>query len=237
MLNSSIVLLNSDPSLINKTNCYVLGWGTINDTVKVSPEVLQELSLPIIEHHYCIIKFGYKNYDSKTMFCAGHIEGGRSSCMGDSGGPFVCESKSEPNLYVLQGLVSFGTKSCAKPGYPAVFTNIPVFIGWISQKTKIFIYQKSIKNCKANDKSRLIFISFIEETSPIAEEASNLFLFICLITIIIIILVAAIVKVLKDNSKIFNKILESLIKKPMKSTVKTIEKFKYNSEFVSESSS
>lgn len=56
------------------------------------------------------------------MICAGLEKGGKDSCSGDSGGPFVVDG-------VLAGLVSWG-RGCAEAGYPGVYTNVVLFRDW-----------------------------------------------------------------------------------------------------------
>lgn len=45
------------------------------------------------------------------------------ACVGDSGGPLICDS-------VQYGITSFGL-GCAQLGMPAVFTNVSAFHDWI----------------------------------------------------------------------------------------------------------
>lgn len=60
---------------------------------------------------------------TEAMICAGlENEGGKDSCSGDSGGPFVVDGK-------LAGLVSWG-RGCAEAGYPGVYTNVALFSNW-----------------------------------------------------------------------------------------------------------
>lgn len=52
---------------------------------------------------------------------------------GDSGGPLMLQRKleiSSEHNYFLMGIVSYGY-SCAKEGYPGVYTRVAPFMGWI----------------------------------------------------------------------------------------------------------
>ncbi|KAK7805532.1 hypothetical protein U0070_023135 [Myodes glareolus] len=58
------------------------------------------------------------------MLCAGHWEGGKDTCMGDSGGPLICDG-------VLQGTTSWGGNPCAWPRRPSMFTELKLYKKWI----------------------------------------------------------------------------------------------------------
>lgn len=52
---------------------------------------------------------------------------------GDSGGPLMLQRKLEQSSkynYFLMGIVSYG-HSCAKEGYPGVYTRVSMFMSWI----------------------------------------------------------------------------------------------------------
>lgn len=63
-------------------------------------------------------------------------EGGIDTCQGDSGGPLVCLASSETNLYVVQGITSFGN-GCALPRNPGAYTSVAKYIDWIVRETKL----------------------------------------------------------------------------------------------------
>jgi len=64
-----------------------------------------------------------------NQLCAGYAEGGRDSCVGDSGGPLIATYEG-----VIQqvGVVSFGY-GCAQPDFYGIYTDVPYFIGWVNQ--------------------------------------------------------------------------------------------------------
>lgn len=113
----------------DKSKCYSTGWGTTQYGSK--SDVLQEAKMPIINDAYCKSAYWHM-FKKDIMLCAGYKEGGISSCYGDSGGPLQCIM--EDKRYFLHGITSWGL-GCAKPGFPAVYTRVKAFIGWIKKKT------------------------------------------------------------------------------------------------------
>lgn len=73
-----------------------------------------------------------KTVITEKQLCAGGVIG-KDSCGGDSGGPLMLidSVEGQPPKYFLIGLVSFGTKRCAKTNLPAVYTRIAYFLPWI----------------------------------------------------------------------------------------------------------
>ena len=59
------------------------------------------------------------------MICAGYLEGGKDACVGDDGGPFVCNGQ-------LQGIVSWGI-DCAAPGYTHMYVRVCEYVDWIEK--------------------------------------------------------------------------------------------------------
>lgn len=76
-------------------------------------------------------------YDEQTginidldVVCAGYMKGRCGVCAGDSGGPLVqFTSDGRP---VLVGITS-RTYGCAWAGWPAIFTRISSFVGWLEE--------------------------------------------------------------------------------------------------------
>ena len=61
-------------------------------------------------------------------FCAGYHEGGKDSCNGDEGGPFVCNGQ-------VQGIVNW-RHGCAEKNRPGVYTRVCDYIDWIEKIIK-----------------------------------------------------------------------------------------------------
>ena len=66
------------------TRCWLTGWGTLQSGGS-QPEILQQVSVPVVSQGTC--KKSYKNKIHDSMICAGYPEGGKDACQGDSGNP------------------------------------------------------------------------------------------------------------------------------------------------------
>merc|ERR1712121_382477 len=104
------------------TICPVTGWGTTSEGGSLG-RVLQKVDVPVVSDADCRDSYGSSSvYDS--MICAGFPQGGKDSCQGESGGPFMCGNE-------LSGIVSWGY-GCAEPGYPGVYTQTSYFVDWLN---------------------------------------------------------------------------------------------------------
>lgn len=123
------VCLAADHSVFNNgTDSWITGWGDISEGVSLpSPNVLQEVKIPIVGNRQCNCLYGVGNI-TENMICAGLLEGGKDSCQGDSGGPMVSRQSS---VWVQSGVVSFGI-GCAQPEYPGVYTRVSRYQEWIT---------------------------------------------------------------------------------------------------------
>ncbi|XP_077080767.1 transmembrane protease serine 9-like [Siphateles boraxobius] len=123
------VCLAADHSVFNNgTHSWITGWGDIGEGVSLpSPNVLQEVEVPIIGNRQCNCLYGVRNI-TDSMICAGLPDGGKDSCQGDSGGPMVSRQSS---VWVQSGVVSFGI-GCARPEYPGVYTRVSRYQEWIT---------------------------------------------------------------------------------------------------------
>ena len=116
------------------------------------PNLLQKVTVPIVEHSKCRKSYAGISEVTPRMICAG--TGEKDSCNGDSGSPLLCHancgrgqskskfgafstlSQANSNLdsrftpYVVCGLVSWGL-GCARPGKPGVYSNVSVMRNWI----------------------------------------------------------------------------------------------------------
>ncbi|XP_071524797.1 trypsin-1-like [Panulirus ornatus] len=106
-------------------DCVVSGWGTTTEGGS-SPNVLQQVTVPIVSDAECRDAYGQNEIDD-SMICAGVPEGGKDSCQGDSGGPLAC---SDTGSLYLAGIVSWGY-GCARPNYPGVYCEVAYFVDWI----------------------------------------------------------------------------------------------------------
>ncbi|XP_056617606.1 trypsin-2-like [Triplophysa dalaica] len=102
------------------TMCLVSGWGNTMSSTADSNK-LQCLQIPILSDSDC--NNSYPGMITKSMFCAGYLQGGKDSCQGDSGGPVVCNNE-------LQGIVSWGY-GCAERNHPGVYAKVCNFSQWL----------------------------------------------------------------------------------------------------------
>ncbi|CAH1111932.1 unnamed protein product [Psylliodes chrysocephalus] len=100
----------------------VSGWGSLSIAFPDAVDQLRTVQLPVLDQNYCQRRYNMVKL-TDNMFCAGYREGGKDSCQGDSGGPYVIDG-------VLYGMVSWGF-NCAQPGYPGIYTNVPMLRDFI----------------------------------------------------------------------------------------------------------
>ncbi|XP_077564125.1 trypsin-1-like isoform X1 [Haemaphysalis longicornis] len=108
----------------------VSGWGRLKYGQSYIPNVLQKVSVEVLDNEKCRTWFkdkGRKEQIFDTMMCAGYQEGGRDSCQGDSGGPLTF--KKDERVYLI-GLVSWGVQ-CAMPSLPGVYTRVSEYVDWV----------------------------------------------------------------------------------------------------------
>ncbi|XP_053619446.1 mucin-3B-like isoform X2 [Plodia interpunctella] len=109
--------------------CTVVGWGQLYEHERVFPDTLQEVELPVISTAECRRRTRllplYRVTDD--MFCAGYERGGRDACLGDSGGPLMCQ---ESGRWYIYGVTSNGY-GCARAKRPGVYTKVSNYIDWV----------------------------------------------------------------------------------------------------------
>ncbi|XP_061073373.1 mannan-binding lectin serine protease 1 isoform X1 [Conger conger] len=122
----------------------VAGWGISNPNVSTDDpapsdlgersDVLQYVKLPVVEQEECRSSYAsrYRKYNiTENMFCAGFFEGGRDTCLGDSGGAFVMEDP-HTGRWVAQGLVSWGgPEKCGSQRVYGVYTRVSNYMTWL----------------------------------------------------------------------------------------------------------
>ncbi|XP_054729750.1 kallikrein-4-like [Anastrepha obliqua] len=102
--------------------CTVLGWGRLFFHGPMPAETMY-VDLQVWSPILCAT---YEEYYLPSMLCAGFIrDPERDSCMGDSGGPLICDEK-------LYGVVAAGI-GCGTPGFPGFYTNVYKFARWIDE--------------------------------------------------------------------------------------------------------
>ncbi|KAI3387469.1 hypothetical protein SNEBB_005918 [Seison nebaliae] len=107
--------------------CYVTGFGKTDQNSNIPSPILRHVRLKIFKPQECRTPQTEKWIDDvgDNAFCAGLLEGGKDSCNGDSGGPFVCYEE-DIQRWLLYGVVSFSTaiNSCAQKDEPGFYTNV-----------------------------------------------------------------------------------------------------------------
>ncbi|KAM9352853.1 complement C1r subcomponent-like [Symphorus nematophorus] len=116
---------------------WVSGFGITNIYPPQITKKLKYVHLPVVEQGTCrnsvnMLKRTRKNLPSVTynMFCAGLPEGGKDSCLGDSGGPFAL--RDDDGRFWAAGIVSWGV-DCGQQGTYRVFSRVKNYIDWINK--------------------------------------------------------------------------------------------------------
>ncbi|KAK1344725.1 hypothetical protein QTO34_013423 [Cnephaeus nilssonii] len=126
-----ICVLTSSDEFQNRSDCWVTGWGDIQENEELpAPYTLQEVEVGIINTTMCNYMFTQPSYRYNIwgdMICAGDAQGGKDACFGDSGGPLACERKG---LWYQVGVVSWGV-GCGRPNRPGVYTNVSTHFKWM----------------------------------------------------------------------------------------------------------
>ncbi|XP_072798591.1 brain-specific serine protease 4 isoform X1 [Vicugna pacos] len=128
-----ICLPDSSVRLLPDTNCWIAGWGSINDGVPLPhPQTLQKLKVPIIDSGVCSRLYwrgAGQGAITEDMLCAGYLEGERDACLGDSGGPLMCQVEG---TWLLAGIISWG-EGCAERNRPGVYISLAAHRSWVQR--------------------------------------------------------------------------------------------------------
>ncbi|XP_051520829.1 mannan-binding lectin serine protease 1 isoform X1 [Myxocyprinus asiaticus] len=118
---------------INTANTSSSTSGLTSDSGAVS-DLLQYVKLPVVPQDECKASYASRsiNYNiTSNMFCAGFYEGGRDTCLGDSGGAFVIQD-DHSGRWVAQGLVSWGgPEECGSQRVYGVYTRVANYVRWL----------------------------------------------------------------------------------------------------------
>lgn len=123
--------LNRQP-IADGTPVSVTGWGARSDAEADSASaVIIRVDLRAMDTATCSRRPSRAGKVDDRVFCASSPSD--ATCRGDSGGPVV-PTNGAP---VLAGLVSWGSKSCARSDKPGVYTRIDQFIPWIDAAMRL----------------------------------------------------------------------------------------------------
>jgi len=127
-----ICLAPADSNLYVNTLATLSGWGKPADSASGISPVLRKTNSTIITNAACANVYG-------TVVTADHIcigtSDGHGSCNGDSGGPL--SDVSADGIFNQIGVVSFGSSLGCQVGFPAGFSRVTSYLGWISSITGI----------------------------------------------------------------------------------------------------
>lgn len=150
-----IALPDANTDIYDGNLCVTTGWGNLVSTfyfhlnrislnffftlyhrigetqsANESFQFLRKVDVPIFNEKEC--SKAYKTTITPRMICAGHYEGGKDSCSGDSGGPLRCYHKiNGTTTLLLIGVVSWGKTDCGQPKMPGVYTRVTSVRKWI----------------------------------------------------------------------------------------------------------
>ncbi|XP_051930266.1 transmembrane protease serine 9 [Hippocampus zosterae] len=122
----SVCLPSPAHRFLEDAECYISGWGSMREGGSLT-NLLQKAPVSTIEQADCRQSYG----DNLTphMMCAGYMEGGRDTCLGDSGGPLACREDS--GQWFVAGVTSWG-HGCGRVGFPGIYTRVTSVRNWIS---------------------------------------------------------------------------------------------------------
>ena len=101
----------------------------MTDDGEKSSNVLNQVSLPIINRNQCNAPDWLDGAVTSNMICAGYAAGSKDSCQGDSGGPLTCQNKG---VWYLEGVISWG-EGCAQPKQPGIYVRLTRYVSWVTQ--------------------------------------------------------------------------------------------------------
>jgi secreted trypsin-like serine protease len=126
---ATMIAASQESSLADAgTRGYVTGWGDRSDGNGSYPKTLQQVVVPIVSRSDCNDANSYDGAITARMICAGYRKGGRDSCSGDSGGPFVVKDRTG-RYQLLAGIVSWGD-GCAEPNFYGVYSRVAALSEW-----------------------------------------------------------------------------------------------------------
>ncbi|XP_017262498.1 transmembrane protease serine 9 [Kryptolebias marmoratus] len=111
---------------LRTAECFIAGWGSMKEGGSLT-NLLQKAAVSIIDQTDC--RQSYGNVLTTNMMCAGFMQGGKDTCLGDSGGPLTCRHLS--GQWFIAGVTSWG-HGCGRTGFPGVYTRVTSIRKWIS---------------------------------------------------------------------------------------------------------
>ena len=110
---------------------------TLTSDPMLTSDLLQYVKLPVVTQDECEASYASRSVSyniTDNMFCAGFFQGGRDTCLGDSGGAFVMED-GVSRRWAVFGLVSWGgPEECGSQRVYGVYTRVSKYVEWIQQQ-------------------------------------------------------------------------------------------------------
>nr|O13069.1 RecName: Full=Thrombin-like enzyme KN-BJ 2; Short=SVTLE; AltName: Full=Kinin-releasing and fibrinogen-clotting serine protease 2; Flags: Precursor [Bothrops jararaca]BAA20283.1 KN-BJ2 [Bothrops jararaca] len=117
------ISLPSSPPIVGSV-CRIMGWGTISTSKVILSDVPHCANINLLNYTVCRAAYPELPATSRTL-CAGILQGGKDTCVGDSGGPLICNGQ-------FQGIVSWGSDVCGYVLEPALYTKVSDYTEWIN---------------------------------------------------------------------------------------------------------
>ncbi|XP_076009543.1 transmembrane protease serine 9 [Genypterus blacodes] len=123
----SVCLPSPVHRFLKNAECFITGWGSMREGGSLT-NLLQKAAVSVIDQSECQQSYG--SVLTANMMCAGFMEGGRDTCLGDSGGPLTCRQPS--GHWFIAGVTSWGN-GCGRMRFPGVYTRVTSVRKWISE--------------------------------------------------------------------------------------------------------
>ncbi|KAF5274820.1 hypothetical protein FQR65_LT00403 [Abscondita terminalis] len=125
-----ICLPESGDQMLGKTGV-VAGWGKIKPSVDLTgTNILRSAEVPILNIKECMTWHNAKEIYvelHEEMLCAGHKDGHKDACLGDSGGPLIVLLRGR---WTLAGIISAGF-GCGEPNQPGIYHSVVMSVNWV----------------------------------------------------------------------------------------------------------
>ncbi|XP_060070219.1 uncharacterized protein LOC132550203 [Ylistrum balloti] len=125
-------------------NCYLAGWGYLDNDRGQLPQYLREVKVQVLEDENCSQDTVAMEtvVDTNITLCAGYSSGVLSGCQGDSGGPLMCEDTR--GHWFLAGVLSSGSSKCGVvTSQTDRYTRVSALREWISDITGTFYTKRT----------------------------------------------------------------------------------------------
>ncbi|KAL0962619.1 hypothetical protein UPYG_G00342850 [Umbra pygmaea] len=120
-----VCLPDKNMALDDSWSCVTTGWGSSKSSPKVSTATLHQARLELVNSTACKVSWG-DDLITDNQLCADSA--GSVACMGDSGGPLLCQKTK--GIFYLFGLVTWGSPHC-DVHTPVIFSRLSAYQSWI----------------------------------------------------------------------------------------------------------